>query len=104
MQSRAWTGWGTWIRTRTNGVRVRGSTVNLFPSDAASYATPAGSARRLAWGTGGGGSGPGEGDFVERDAAEALLDAGGFGAAHGGVEATGEGVVGEGPDREALEA
>ena len=25
-------GWGTWIRTRTNGVRVRGSTVNLFPS------------------------------------------------------------------------
>ena len=24
-------GWGTWIRTRTNGVRVRGSTVNLFP-------------------------------------------------------------------------
>ena len=23
-------GWGTWIRTRTNGVRVRGSTVNLF--------------------------------------------------------------------------
>lgn len=26
------TGWGTWIRTRTNGVRVRGSTVNLFPS------------------------------------------------------------------------
>ena len=28
-------GWGTWIRTRTNGVRVRGSTVNLFPSAAA---------------------------------------------------------------------
>lgn len=28
-------GWGTWIRTRTNGVRVRGSTVNLFPSSAA---------------------------------------------------------------------
>lgn len=27
-------GWGTWIRTRTNGVRVRGSTVNLFPSRA----------------------------------------------------------------------
>ncbi len=25
-------GWGTWIRTRTNGVRVRGSTVNLFPT------------------------------------------------------------------------
>lgn len=25
-------GWGTWIRTRTNGVRVRWSTVNLFPS------------------------------------------------------------------------
>ena len=25
-------GWGTWIRTRTNGVRVRGSTVNLFPN------------------------------------------------------------------------
>ena len=24
-------GWGTWIRTRTNGVRVRWSTVNLFP-------------------------------------------------------------------------
>ena len=27
-------GWGTWIRTRTNGVRVRGSTVNLFPNEA----------------------------------------------------------------------
>jgi hypothetical protein len=27
-------GWGTWIRTRTNGVRVRGSTVNLFPNAA----------------------------------------------------------------------
>ena len=27
-------GWGTWIRTRTNGVRVRGSTVNLFPKTA----------------------------------------------------------------------
>jgi exopolyphosphatase / guanosine-5'-triphosphate,3'-diphosphate pyrophosphatase len=27
-------GWGTWIRTRTNGVRVRGSTVNLFPKSA----------------------------------------------------------------------
>lgn len=26
-------GWGTWIRTRTNGVRVRGSTVNLFPNE-----------------------------------------------------------------------
>lgn len=25
-------GWGTWIRTRTDGVRVRRSTVNLFPS------------------------------------------------------------------------
>src|SRR5690606_20370822 len=24
-------GWGTWIRTRTNGVGVRGSTVNLCP-------------------------------------------------------------------------
>ena len=30
--SKVWVGWGTWIRTRTNGVRVRGSTVNLFPS------------------------------------------------------------------------
>src|SRR5690606_13100590 len=29
-------GWGTWIRTRTNGVRVRGSTVNLFPIGRAS--------------------------------------------------------------------
>ena len=28
-------GWGTWIRTRTNGVRVRGSTVNLFPKNSA---------------------------------------------------------------------
>src|SRR5690606_8032086 len=27
-------GWGTWIRTRTNGVRVRWSTVNLFPKKA----------------------------------------------------------------------
>lgn len=25
-------GWGTWIRTRTSGVRVRGSTVKLSPS------------------------------------------------------------------------
>ena len=25
-------GWGTWIRTRTDGVRVRSSTVKLFPS------------------------------------------------------------------------
>ena len=25
-------GWGTWIRTKTNGVRVRRSTVKLFPS------------------------------------------------------------------------
>ena len=25
-------GWGTWTRTRTSGVRVRGSTINLFPS------------------------------------------------------------------------
>lgn len=24
-------GWGTWIRTRTDGVRVRCSTVKLFP-------------------------------------------------------------------------
>ena len=30
-------GWGTWIRTRTNGVRVRGSTVNLFPSRDAAH-------------------------------------------------------------------
>jgi hypothetical protein len=29
-------GWGAWIRTRTNGVRVRGSTVNLLPSSRAS--------------------------------------------------------------------
>lgn len=25
-------GWGTWIRTKINGVRVRRSTVELFPS------------------------------------------------------------------------
>ena len=31
-------GWGTWIRTRTNGVRVRGSTVNLFPNGQPSVA------------------------------------------------------------------
>lgn len=32
--SRAWkmSGWGTWIRTRTDGVRVRCSTVKLFPN------------------------------------------------------------------------
>ncbi len=30
-------GWGTWIRTRTNGVRVRGSTVNLFPKTAPAF-------------------------------------------------------------------
>jgi hypothetical protein len=24
-------GWGTWIRTKTNGVRVRCSTIKLFP-------------------------------------------------------------------------
>ncbi len=29
---RAKAGWGTWIRTRTDGVRVRRSTVNLFPN------------------------------------------------------------------------
>ena len=39
-EPRGMSGWGTWIRTRTNGVRVRGSTVNLFPSsDAAQIAT-----------------------------------------------------------------
>ena len=32
-------GWGTWIRTRTNGVRVRGSTVNLFPNVSAAGPT-----------------------------------------------------------------
>ncbi len=32
--SEAWSGrgWGTWIRTRTDGVRVRCSTVKLFPN------------------------------------------------------------------------
>lgn len=25
-------GWGTWIRTKINGVRVRRSTVELFPN------------------------------------------------------------------------
>ena len=36
-------GWGTWIRTRTNGVRVRGSTVNLFPNaPVAGFREPAG--------------------------------------------------------------
>ncbi len=25
-------GWGTWIRTKINGVRVRCSTIKLFPS------------------------------------------------------------------------
>lgn len=29
-------GWGTWIRTKTDGVRVRCSTVKLFPSSGAS--------------------------------------------------------------------
>ena len=38
-------GWGTWIRTRTNGVRVRGSTVNLFPNMGGPGKT--GPARRL---------------------------------------------------------
>ena len=28
-------GWGTWIRTKIDGVRVRCSTVELFPSRAA---------------------------------------------------------------------
>ncbi len=32
-------GWGTWIRTRTDGVRVRRSTVNLFPNKTWSAAT-----------------------------------------------------------------
>ena len=27
-----WSGWGTWIRTKTSGVRVRCSTLKLFPS------------------------------------------------------------------------
>ena len=34
--SRRYIGWGTWIRTRTDGVRVRSSTVKLFPSISAS--------------------------------------------------------------------
>lgn len=29
---RDFNGWGTWIRTRTDGVRVRCSAVKLFPS------------------------------------------------------------------------
>lgn len=33
-------GWGTWIRTRTNGVRVRWSTVNLFPKAAGGVLPP----------------------------------------------------------------
>lgn len=28
-------GWGTWIRTKIDGVRVRSSTVELFPSSGA---------------------------------------------------------------------
>ena len=31
----AWNGWGTWIRTKTNGVRVRCSTIKLSPTEAA---------------------------------------------------------------------
>lgn len=26
-------GWGTWTRTKTNGVRVRCSTIKLFPNE-----------------------------------------------------------------------
>lgn len=26
-------GWGTWTRTKINGVRVRRSTIELFPND-----------------------------------------------------------------------
>lgn len=28
---RVFIGWGTWIRTKTNGVRVRSSTIKLSP-------------------------------------------------------------------------
>ena len=35
-------GWGTWIRTKTNGVRVRCSTVKLPPSRRGNEALPAG--------------------------------------------------------------
>ncbi len=35
-------GWGTWIRTKTNGVRVRCSTVKLSPSRRGNEALPAG--------------------------------------------------------------
>ena len=31
-------GWGTWIRTKINGVRVRRSTVELFPNSLAAVA------------------------------------------------------------------
>src|ERR1044072_5797511 len=33
-------GWGTWIRTKINGVRVRRSTVELFPTSVAGGASP----------------------------------------------------------------
>ena len=34
-QFRKLTGWGTWIRTKINGVRVRCSTIELCPTNAA---------------------------------------------------------------------
>ena len=37
-------GWGTWIRTKINGVRVRRSTVELFPSSGTRLARPVGEA------------------------------------------------------------
>ena len=49
------------------------------------------------------GSGPGEADLGERDAAEAVFAAACLDAAHRGVEAAGDAVVGQRPDVEALE-
>lgn len=33
MQAFVHVGWGTWTRTKTNGVRVRCSTIKLFPNN-----------------------------------------------------------------------
>ncbi len=40
-------GWETWIRTKINGVRVRCSTIELFPNSRRALNAPAGKAGPL---------------------------------------------------------
>ncbi|VTZ49937.1 hypothetical protein MPC4_20147 [Methylocella tundrae] len=42
-------GWGTWIRTKIDGVRVRCSTVELSPTDPSSRAFAGPPGNRIYW-------------------------------------------------------